>query len=211
MGAIHRMTWGQRIFWLLCLCAVAYYAIHSYRQHEKEAAELEASKARAATNMADFQSTIERLKNSWQATDVWERGLSGVDAATTLYTANFEHALITSHPLIFYGNVLDIHSNEGQNDSTILVKVHGRKTTIRLQLALNASPQQTEAIARNGSFGRAYGIDELSKVCVFVASIDSVERVEASDKQGDDTSYFVAHGTLHDAYASRVYGTEFFH
>lgn len=210
MNEILRMTWGQRIFWLLCLCAVAFYATHSYRQHEQEVAQQEASKAKVAANMADFQSAIARIESSWQAEDSWENGLSGGDASITPYTVNFEHALVTGHPLIFYGNVIDVHSNEGQDNSTIVVKVHGRKSAVRLQLSLNASPQQTEAITRNGAFGLAYGFDELSKVCVFVASIDNVERVEASDKQGDDASYFVAQGTLHDAYASRVYGTEFF-
>jgi hypothetical protein len=204
------MTWGQRIFGLLCLCAVAYYAIHSYRQHEKEVAQQEASKARAAANMAGFLSAIERLKNSWHATDAWESGLPDEDAATTLYTVNFEHALVTGHPLILYGNVIDIHSIDGRNESTVLVKVSGRKRTVNLQLSLNASPQQAEAIMHNSSFGREFGIDELSKVCAFVVSIDGVDRVEASGKDGEDTSYFVAHGTLDDAYASQVYGAEYF-
>lgn len=66
--------------------------------------------------MADFQSAIERLKKSWQATDDWDSGLSGENAASILYTANFEHALVTGHTLIFFGSVIDIHSNE---DGTI--------------------------------------------------------------------------------------------
>jgi hypothetical protein len=210
-SVVGRMTWGQRLSLLVCLCVVAAYATHLHRMHEQEVAQKEASIARAVADMADLESAIERFEAGWQATDAWEDQISSGVGGLAAYTADLQAAIVTGNPLIFYGNVLDVRSNDGQSDSTILVKVHGRKSTLRLQLSLKASSQLANRIESNRSFGRAYGIDLLSKACVFVATIDNVERVNVSDKEGDDLSYFVASGTLHDAYASRVYVRELPH
>ena len=186
---------------LLGLGLLSLPAVHWYRQHEREARYEEEASAKSTANMSELESAEGRLKAAWLANDDWENDLPSESEFSEPYTIDLKRALVKRQPLIFFGNVEDVRSADEHGNSTVQVKVHGRKSQIRLRLSLTASPTQTAQIVRNENF-RQCGVDELCKVSIFVASVDEVQRVA-----GD----FVAQGTLHEAYASEVYGAEFFH
>jgi hypothetical protein len=180
---------------------LAFPAIHWYRQHEREVRQDEEAKAKSTANMSELESTLGRLKVTWLANDDWEDDLPGESEFYDPYTVDIKHTLVKGYPLIFYGNVEDVLPADEHGNSTVQIKVHGRKSKIQLRLLLTASPEQTALIIKNKNF-RQCGGDELCKVSIFVATVDGVRRVADRD--------FVANGTLHEAYASEVDGEEFF-
>ena len=206
MDARKRVVWGGRIVWLLCLCALAIPAIHWYRQHEREVRQREADSARAATEWSDLESEIGSLKAKWNTDDAWEDDLS--NNGSSPYTIDFERALIQHHPLMFFGSVKDIQAENAPAGSVVRILVQGRKSVLHLQLSLRADSEQTARLRSDESF-QLQAIPEMSTVSAFIATIDAVDRVEAQDGHGDGRSYFVAHGTLHEAYASKVWAMAF--
>jgi len=176
-----RAVWEGGIIVSLGLGLLALPATHWYRQHEREVQREAAERARQQANMSEIGSAIGELKSKWLANDNWGDELSAEHASRALYTTDLERALLVSSPLIFYGNVEDIHSTDKQGVSEIEIRVRDRKAgRLRLHLSLDASPDQTASIMKDDAF-RKGPVDELSKVCIFVAGIDSVHRVEGPD------------------------------
>jgi hypothetical protein len=210
MSGGSRYVWVERIIWLLCLLLfIVLPTAHWYRQHVLNARQQESYKARNAANKLQLESAINGLEARWHADDEWENELSTEGASLAPYTIDYEHAIVKPHPLVFYGSVEDIQTDRDQGNTTLRIKVHGRNRQVQLQLSVSATPDQIAAIVNDDSF-RQCVVPELSKVCIFVASVDNVDRVEGTDKQNSGGSNFVGHGTLREAYASEVYGADFF-
>jgi hypothetical protein len=195
---------------VLGLCVLALLAVHWYWQHEREIQHSEENHARLVANRSELEAELGKLKAKWLANDDWEKGLTTRQLSAVPYSIDVERALIKGYPLIFYGTVEDIRTIDGQALSSVKVHVYGQKNFLRLRLLLEASPELASEINKDDLF-HAAPLDELSKVSIFVATIDDVQRVPAYNSQGDDVSYFVARGTLQDAFASRVYEAEFSH
>jgi hypothetical protein len=206
-----RYVWVERIIWLLCLLLfIVLPAAHWYRQHVLKSRQQESYKARNAANKLQLDAAINGLETRWHADDEWENELSAEGASLAPYTIDYEHAIVKANPLVFYGSVEDIQTDREPGGSVVRIKVHGRNRQVRLQLSVSATPDQIAAIVNDDSF-RQCVVPELSKVCIFVASVDTVDRVEGADKQNSGSAHFVAHGILREAYASEVYGADFFH
>jgi hypothetical protein len=200
----------ERIIWLLCLLLfIVLAAVHWYQQHVVKARQQESYQARNAANKLQLELAINGLKARWHADDEWENDLSTEGASLAPYAIEYEHAIVKAHPLVFYGTVEDIQTDRDQGGSVVRVKVHGRNRQVQLQLSVSATPDQIAALVKKDSF-RQCVVPELSKVCIFVAHVDNVERVEGTDKQNSGSAHFVAHGILREAYASEVYGADFF-
>jgi hypothetical protein len=211
MGGGRRYIWVERVIWLFCLLLfIALPAVHWYRQHVLKARQQASYQARNTANKLQLELAINGLEARWHADDEWENELSTQGASVAPYTIDYEHAIVKAHPLVFYGSVEDIQTDREPGGSVVRIKVHGRNRQVRLQLSVSATPDQIAAIVNDDSF-RQCVVPELSKVCIFVASVDNVDRVEGTDNQNSGSSNFVAHGILREAYASEVDGVDFFH
>ena len=202
---------SQTIFMVvLGLCVLALPAVRWYWQHEREVQHSEENHAKDVANRSELEAELGKLKAKWLADDDWENSLTTRHLSAVPYSIDLEHALIKGYPLIFYGTVEDVRTLDGQQESSVRIHVYGHRDSLRLRLLLEASPELASEITKGGLF-HAARFDEVSKVSIFVASIDDVQRVPAYNNQGEDVGYFMARGTLKDAFASQVYKAEFAH
>lgn len=197
-----RQYWKGSFTILICLGALAWPAIHFYRQHQREAQQEAENRSRDLASLAELESALGRLKGRWRA-DEWETGQKG-----PAYTIDLRRTIATGNPLIFYGNVEDIQESRGEEPPIIEVKVHTSGGSLHLRLSLSASRDQADSILKEPAY-RPYVVDELSKVCIFVATIENIRRIETTSSQGTQINSYVASGTLLDEFASQVYADSF--
>lgn len=157
-----------------------------YHSHEVTRREVEA----AAAKEEYAKSIVAGVKNSWNADEDWENVFQTVGTSHALYTVVVEKALVTGHPLMFYGKVDDVNKADEWGNSIILVQGETRTRGLDLQLSLLSPPQVTNAILNNR--GRPY------EMFVFAAKINNVEKVSAPPNSSAD-DYFLAHGVLYEA------------
>lgn len=198
-----RRSWKGSFTVLICLGALAWPAIHFYRQHQREARQEAENRSRDLANSAALESALGRLKGRWEA------GEWGAGPKAAPYTIDLQRTLATGNPLIFYGNVEDIQESKGEEPPIIEVKVHTSGSSLHLRLSLSASREQADSILKEPAY-RPYIVDELSKVCIFVATIENIRRIETTSSQGTQINSYVASGTLLDEFASQVYAYDFF-
>jgi len=185
----------------LGVCVVSIPCVHWYRQYERELTHQRNNLATETAYKADLEAALGRLKSKWLAEDRWDDDFTG--QLTIPYSVAMERALVgKSSPLVFLGTVEDVRQDT-QDDSIVRVRVYARKSVIRLHLSLTASQSQVDEISANQQFHQQ-SVGEFSKVCIFVATLDRIERIAARNGQNDDASYFVGHGILKDDYSSEV-------
>jgi hypothetical protein len=193
---------SETIIIVLVIANVAWGTGAWYKKHRAEE-ELEAARqAQTLARTERAKAALVHLENVWNADGSWEDEITSPTGDRPSYSMEVEHALVKGHPVIVIGTIQDVETGGGQGDSVIEIENHFGAHEAKLRFSLTASPEVATSILS------ATHNDALADVKTFicVASIEHVDKVEPPvDKGGDEQGYFLAHGTLHEAYSTQLF------
>ena len=170
-----------------------------FEKHQREAQEEAANKAHAAAETQQAKAAFARLRSTWKADDSWEHKVYPSTNDAPSFSLDVEHALVNGSPIIVIGEVQDVRTSEDQGSPLVLIRSHASKNLVDLRFSLVATPEVANSIL---SSTRHDSLAEFETV-IAVATVQRVEKVEQPpDVHDNDQTYFLAHGTLHEAYAT---------
>lgn len=109
------------------------------------------------------------------------------------------------HPLIVIGEVQDVKTSQDQSAPVVVIKSHSSENLVDLRFLLLTTPEVANSIlaaTRNDPLGQW-------ETFISVATVQRVEKIEQPpDSARNDQDYFLAHGTLHEAYATHLFAIE---
>jgi hypothetical protein len=173
-----------------------------YNNHRKEVEHDAAYRAKTLAKTEQAKANLARLKNTWNADESWEHEISASGAVAPNYSLEIEHALVVGHPVIVVGTIKDVETSGADGVPVVMIENHYSKNELNLRFSLVATPDVANAILATTHN------DPLADVKSFIsaASIQRVEKIQQPpDKEGNDQDYFLAHGTLHEAYATQLF------
>jgi hypothetical protein len=190
---------------LALVLAVSWGIYAWFRKHQEEAKRDAAEKAHIALQTEQARAALARLRTTWNADDSWEHQVYPANNDAPSYSLDIERALVNAHPLIVIGEVQDVKTSQDQSAPVVLIQSHSSGNLLDLRFSLLTTPEVATSILA------ATRNDPLAQVETFisVATVQHVEKIEQPpDNAGNDQSYFLAHGTLHEAYATHLLAVE---
>lgn len=197
----------RRLFRFDLLITILFLGVISWggfawlKKHRQEASQEEATKEQTAEKTGLAKAALARLRSTWDADDSWKHQVYPSSGDPPSYSLDVEHALATGRPIIVVGEILDVQSSKDQSAPLVLIQSDSGSTPVDLRFSLAATPQLADAIL---SATRNNAMADIETFIV-VASVQNVEKVERPpDKADNDQDYFLAHGTLQEAYDTHL-------
>jgi hypothetical protein len=196
----------RKIVIAVVLVLAAAWGIHAwFKKHQQEAQRDAAYKAHIALETEQAKSALARLRASWNADTSWEHQVYPPNNDAPSYSLDIEHALVNGHPIIVIGEIQDVKTIQGQSAPVVLIQSHSSANLVDLRFSLVTTPEiATSILAATRNDPLAQG-----ETFISVATVERVEKIEQPpDSAGNDQSYFLAHGTLQEAYGTHLLAAE---
>lgn len=197
------MSAGKRLrgvlIFVLFILAISWGVSVWFNKNQQEAKEEAASKIKTTARLERAKTELARLRTAWNADDSWVHQVYPANGDAPSYSLEVEHALVSGHPIIVVGEVQDVRTVADQSGPLVLIQSHRNPVDLRFSLA-------TTPDVANSILSETHG-DAMAefKTFISVATIQSVEKIEPPpDKGGNEQDYFLAHGTLHEAYPTHL-------
>lgn len=200
-----RLVRTDLVIYFLLIAIVSWGGLNRLKKHQREAkheaAQDAANKAQAIADTEQAKSALARLRSVWNADDSWEHRVYTPTNEAAPYSLDIEHALVNGRPIIIVGEVQDVRSSQNQNVPLVLIQSHPSENSLDLRFSLLTTREVADSILSATGHSPAAEYETF----IAVATIQHVEKIEQSpDKDGNDGDYFLAHGTLHAAYATHL-------
>jgi hypothetical protein len=174
-----------------------------FNKHQQEAKQEAANKARTIADTEQAKSALTRLRSAWNADESWEHQVYPPSNEAPAFSLEVEHALVNGRPVIVIGEIQDVRTATDQSGPLVLIQSHSSPNLVDLRFSLVTTPDVANSIlseTRNDPMAEV-------ETYICVATVQHVEKIQQPpDQAGNDQDYFLAHGTLHETYATHLFG-----
>lgn len=203
--AERRLLRADVIITVLFIATVSWGIAIWFKNHQQGVRQKEASNAETAAETKRAKLALARFRSTWNADESWEHQVFPSNNDAPAYSLDVEHALVNGHPIIIIGEIQDVRTGQDQNSPLVLIQSHASKNLVDLRFSLATTPQLANTIL---SITHRDPMAEV-ETFIFVATIQRVEKIEQPpDKADNSQDYFLAHGTLQDAYDTHLFLVE---